>query len=67
MAVRAFTLLDEGKLEDVTMLLLDYYDKSYTFSKNKYKEKEATIFKSATGDPLNNAIELQRIADKLKL
>jgi tRNA 2-selenouridine synthase len=64
---KALELLDEERLEDVTMLLLDYYDKSYTFSKNKYKEKEATNFASSTGDPLNNAIELQRIADKMKL
>ena len=64
---KALTMLEEGKLEDVTLLLLDYYDKSYTFSKNKYKEKEVATLSSKTGDPLSNAIQLQKIADDLKL
>ncbi len=64
---KALLLLDEGRLEEVTMLLLEYYDKSYTFSKNKYKEKEVATLSSNTGDPLGNAIKLQKIADELKL
>ena len=64
---KSLALLDEGRLEEVTMLLLEYYDKSYTFSKNKYKEKEVASLRSNTGDPLSNAIDLQKIANKLSL
>ena len=60
-------MLDEGKLEDVTTLLLEYYDKSYTYSKNKYKEKEVSTLKATTGDPILNAMELQKISNKLSL
>jgi tRNA 2-selenouridine synthase len=64
---KAIKMLEEGKLEEVTTLLLEYYDKSYTYSKNKYKEKEVSALKATTGDPLINARELQKIADKLSL
>lgn len=61
----ALDLLDEGKLEEVVMLLLDYYDKAYSFSQNKYKNKEVTCLDSASGDPSENATELIKVADNL--
>ncbi|NJN27624.1 MAG: tRNA 2-selenouridine(34) synthase MnmH [Cyclobacteriaceae bacterium] len=64
---KALALLEEDRLEELTWLLLEYYDKSYTFSKNKYKEKEVATFQSENADPLSNAIQLQKIADHLKL
>lgn len=64
---KALKMLEEGKLVDVTTLLLEYYDKSYTYSKNKYKEKEVSTLKATTGDPILNARELQKIANKLSL
>lgn len=64
---KALELLQEQKLEEVTMLLLEYYDKGYSFSKNKYKKKEAGILEATTGDPAKNAAELIRIANKLDL
>jgi tRNA 2-selenouridine synthase len=64
---KSIDLLNQGRMQDVTMLLLDYYDKSYTFSKNKYKEKEVAVLKSKTGDPKKNALELQKIANDFNL
>lgn len=64
---KALELLHDQKLEEVVMLLLDYYDKGYSFSKNKYKKKEAAILKTTSGDPSKNATELIRIADNLNL
>ncbi len=63
----ALKLLNENKLIEVVMLLLDYYDKAYSFSKEKYKKKVAAIVKSNIGDPTINAIDLIQIANKLKL
>lgn len=59
----ALALLAKNQMVDVVLLLLDYYDKSYSFSKNKYKKKEVEILKSTTGDPSQNAIELIKIAN----
>lgn len=64
---KALDLLDEGKLEEVVMLLLDYYDKAYSFSKNKYKKKGVACLDAPTGDPSENAAELIQIADNLNL
>ncbi|MCK5367990.1 MAG: tRNA 2-selenouridine(34) synthase MnmH [Cyclobacteriaceae bacterium] len=64
---KALELLHDQKLEEVVMLLLDYYDKGYSFSKNKYKKKEAAILEATSGYPSKNAIELIRIADNLNL
>ncbi|MFA8450776.1 MAG: tRNA 2-selenouridine(34) synthase MnmH [Bacteroidales bacterium] len=33
-------LLQENKLAEVTKMLLDYYDKAYTFSRDKYKKQK---------------------------
>ena len=50
--------LEEGDLENATSLLLDYYDKSYTFSQKKYKARKPVIVKSNSGDPYINADKL---------
>jgi tRNA 2-selenouridine synthase len=63
----ALDLLDEGKMVEVVLLLLDYYDKAYSFSKNKYKKKEVFCLDAATGNPYDNAAELIQIADNLNL
>ncbi len=64
---KALELLHSGQLKEVTMLLLDYYDKAYNFSKNKYKKKERAIYSSSTDDPGGHAVRLIEIADKLKI
>jgi tRNA 2-selenouridine synthase len=60
-------LLKEKKLEEVALLLLDYYDKAYTFSKNKYKKKEIATLSTESDDPGKNALELIRLANNLNL
>lgn len=60
-------LLEAGKMEEVVMGLLDYYDKGYTFSKNKYKEKESAVVVCPSGDAINNAHKLIETANKLNL
>lgn len=64
---KALELLEEKKLEEVVLLLLEYYDKSYSFSKNKYKKKEVAVLKANTGDPFQNATDLIQIADNHNL
>lgn len=63
----AMEFLQEEKLEEVAMLLLDYYDKAYSFSKNKYKKKEIAVLNSSTNDASINAADLIKIADNLTL
>lgn len=63
----ALNLLEENKLEEVALLLLDYYDKSYLFSKNKYKKKEIAQLEMHSGDPAEIAQELIKIANQLNL
>jgi len=63
----ALQLLSENKLVEVVLLLLDYYDKAYLFSKEKYKKKELATLISKTGSPAENAIDLIKIANKLNL
>ncbi len=63
----ALQLLSENKLVEVVLLLLDYYDKAYLFSKEKYKKKELATLISKTGAPTTNAIDLIKIANKLSL
>lgn len=60
-------LLNEGKLEEVVSMLLDYYDKSYEYSKVKYKMEVTGVVRSHTGDPGLNALQLIKIANELKL
>jgi len=63
----ALELLEANQLFEVTMLLLDYYDKSYSFSKNKYKKKEAASLVAEKDDPQETASRLIKLADELKL
>ena len=63
----ALNLLDENKLEEVVLLLLDYYDKAYQYSKNMYKKQEIARLEMHTGDPAEIAPELTKIADQLNL
>ena len=63
----ALALLDVGDLEKVALLLLDYYDKAYSYSRDKYKKKEVATYTSNSGDPTQNAIELVNIANQLQL
>jgi hypothetical protein len=60
-------LLKDGKLDEVASLLLDYYDKTYEYSKVKYKKEVSAVVRSNTGDPRLNALQLLKIADELKL
>ena len=64
---KALDLLNENKLEEVVLLLLDYYDKAYSFSKDKYKKKEVAVLNATSGEPSQNATQLIRIADNLNL
>jgi tRNA 2-selenouridine synthase len=52
--------LQEGDLKQATGLLLDYYDKSYNFSKNKYKIRKPLRVESRSGDPQVNADKILR-------
>lgn len=63
----ALELLKEHKLEQVALLLLDYYDKAYTFSKNKYKKRAVAIMKSENDDAAKNATKLIEMANNLNL
>lgn len=64
---KALELLAENRLHEIVMLLLDYYDKAYTFSKNKYKQKEIAALNATSGDPKTNASQLIQLADNLNL
>lgn len=63
----ALSLLQQNELKQVVLLLLSYYDKAYSFSKNKYKKDASAILHAETGDPELNARNLIKLADKLKL
>ncbi|MCG8309110.1 MAG: tRNA 2-selenouridine(34) synthase MnmH [Cytophagales bacterium] len=63
----ALALLEKNKLEEVALLLLDYYDKAYAFSKNKYKKKEIACLKPESDNPAINASGLIKIANNLNL
>lgn len=63
----ALRLLEQDRLEDVTLLLLEYYDKTYLYSKNKYKKKEISRLEPKSNDPKGIALELIETADQLKL
>jgi tRNA 2-selenouridine synthase len=64
---QALELLEADKLEEVVLLLLEYYDKSYSFSKNKYKKKEVASHIAKSGDPAEIAEALIKIANQLNL
>jgi tRNA 2-selenouridine synthase len=64
----ALAMLESNRLYETAILLLDYYDKSYQHSKEKYKNP-GLIFEieSATGSPIRNAELLINQADQLQL
>jgi tRNA 2-selenouridine synthase len=64
---KALELLHENHLEEVVLLLLDYYDKGYSFSKNKYKKKEIARYISKDDNPRGTAIELIKLANQHQL
>lgn len=64
---QALSLLEENKLYDVALMLLDYYDKGYNYSKEKYKTPSLGKVISKVPDPEVNADKLIEKADKLKL
>ncbi len=64
---RALELLKQDKMEECVLLLLDYYDKTYEFSKNKYKKKAMATLGTRTGDPEKNAQKLIETANELRL
>jgi tRNA 2-selenouridine synthase len=47
--------IEEGKLHQAVDLLLNYYDKSYTFSQEKYKDSNPLVIRSESGDAFENA------------
>ncbi len=63
----ALEFLEEDNLEDAVLLLLEYYDKAYSFSKNKYKQKEIASLDAYEDDPGLIANELVKIANQLNL
>lgn len=59
--------IEADDLFNAASLLLDYYDKSYTFGQQKYKNRDSVKIESKTGDPEVNAELLIEYADKLNL
>lgn len=47
--------IEEGHLHQAADLLLTYYDKSYTFSQEKYKDVKPITVQSQSGDAFENA------------
>jgi tRNA 2-selenouridine synthase len=64
---KSLELLNENRLEDVVLLLLDYYDKSYSYSKTKYKKKEVASYSAKVDNPLMIAKELIKLANEHQL
>jgi len=65
--LKALKLLEENKLYDVALMLLDYYDKGYKYSKEKYKTPALGKVISQVPSPEINANKLIEKADELKL
>ncbi len=64
---KALELLHQDHLEEVVLLLLDYYDKGYSFSKNKYKKKEIASYIAKEDNPKKTALELVKLANQHQL
>jgi len=64
---KALELLHANHLEEVVLLLLDYYDKGYSFSKNKYKKKEIARYVAKNDNPRETALELVKLANQHQL
>jgi tRNA 2-selenouridine synthase len=58
--------LNSGDFESAAGLLLDYYDKSYNHSQEKYKTGKPLIVESDTGDARMNANKVIRKAEEIK-
>jgi tRNA 2-selenouridine synthase len=56
--------IDIGDLAQAAGLLLDYYDKSYNYSQQKYKTKLPLKVESRSGDPKVNADKILRKVKK---
>ena len=63
----ALELLHLGQLEDVVLLLLKYYDKGYTYSKNKYRISQPMLVSVTSNDMAKNARTLITLADQNNL
>jgi len=64
---KALELLEKNKLYEVALMLLDYYDKGYKYSKEKYKKPALGRVESQTANPETNAKNLVEKADELEL
>ena len=51
----ALKALEEGDLQQVALLLLDYYDRTYSHGRKKHKSEKPLIFETQTADPISNA------------
>lgn len=63
----ALELLDENRLAEVAELLLHYYDKRYSFSKEKYLDNKPFSVDLNSNDADENANQLIALANKEKL
>lgn len=52
---KVIEFIQDGQLHHAVDLLLTYYDKSYTFSQEKYKDTDPILISSESGDALENA------------
>ena len=52
---KVIEFIESGKLPQAADLLLKYYDKSYTYSQEKYKDARPLIVRSEYGDAVENA------------
>lgn len=61
---QSLELLDEGKIEEVALLLLEYYDKRYSFGRAKNTSGRSSVVECSTASPKTNA---ELILNHLKL
>ena len=52
---QSMELLDNGKLEEVALLLLEYYDKRYSFGRKKNATGNSIVAECEVGEPSRNA------------
>ncbi len=52
---KVIEFIETGELSQAADLLLKYYDKSYSFSQEKYKDANPVVIRSECGDPMLNA------------
>ena len=64
---QALQWLAEGELANIAELLLKYYDKQYSFSKDKYLDWSPLTIELSTADDSSNAQQLIALANKHKL